>query len=82
MLRLQPCPSQVRPLDEWKGEDAAAGLSLGGGGAGRTKEAAMVAAKEAAREAREGRVRVRIRLGLGLGLGLGQGGGAGGARPG
>ena len=53
MLRLQPCPSQVRPLDEWKGEEDDAGLSLGGGGAGRTKEAAMAAAKEAAREARE-----------------------------
>ena len=82
MLRLQPCPPQVRPLDEWKGEEDDAGLRAGGGGAGRTKEAAMEAAKEAAREAREGRVRVRIRLGLGLGLGLGQGGGAGGARPG
>ena len=55
MLRLQPCPSQVRPLDEWKGEDAAAGLSASGGGAGSTKEAAKEAAtlaKEAAREVR------------------------------
>ncbi len=57
MPRLQPQPhaSQVRPLDEWKGEDATAGLSAGGGGAGSTKEAAKEAAtlaKEAAREVR------------------------------
>ena len=53
MPRLQPQPhaSQVRPLDEWKGEDATAGLGAGGG-AGSTKEAAKEAAREAAREVR------------------------------
>ena len=54
MPRLQPQPhaSQVRPLDEWKGEDATAGLGAGSGGAGSTKEAAKEAAREAAREVR------------------------------
>ena len=53
MPRLQPQPhaSQVRPLDEWKGEDATAGLGAAGG-AGSTKEAAKEAAREAAREVR------------------------------